>query len=230
MKFHVFPCKLPPPQRENKAVRGYYTRAQLTDAIRAVIRRRMTVAEAAVFYKIPRPTLQKKVAAARNQHELAHKYRVNGFGYDSNNEGVLSQQPCMQGYDQPGSSSECYQEASDMVVAAECEIVSSSPDTICTNNFLTKPIVTTNRIVRENPYTSRIINSDEEVKHHLIQPKRSQINRIVIKAPSGEILKQFVLEEKPNDLDGRLDRAWHPEQLLEELTEETSEEDINVEH
>ncbi|EYC19286.1 hypothetical protein Y032_0025g1291 [Ancylostoma ceylanicum] len=75
MVFHVFEATVPPPPRpNNKAIRGYYTRRVLSDAVKQVIFGAMTVTEAAQHFKIPRTTIQKHVSKAREQHNLKEHY------------------------------------------------------------------------------------------------------------------------------------------------------------
>uniref|UniRef100_A0A1I7XIA0 HTH psq-type domain-containing protein n=1 Tax=Heterorhabditis bacteriophora TaxID=37862 RepID=A0A1I7XIA0_HETBA len=77
MRHHVFPAKVPPPQRSgNKVVRGYYTRSQLSEAVKQALLGKMSVTQAAIQYKIPRTTVQKHVSLARKEHQRAIDYRT----------------------------------------------------------------------------------------------------------------------------------------------------------
>ncbi|CAJ0588557.1 unnamed protein product [Cylicocyclus nassatus] len=93
MVFHVFEATVPPPPRENKARRGYYTRSLLCDAVKQAIFGNMTVTEASRYYKIPRTTIQKHVSKAREQHLLKEHY-IRQMAAARRHQGQSEEQQC----------------------------------------------------------------------------------------------------------------------------------------
>ncbi|KIH63859.1 hypothetical protein ANCDUO_05836 [Ancylostoma duodenale] len=112
MVFHVFEATVPPPPRpNNKAIRGYYTRRVLSDAVKQVIFGAMTVTEAAQHFKIPRTTIQKHEAwpTESNEECAATHWRQQPVRLDPSPPRLFD-------------SAQCSLE-DDMIVAEQCEVI-----------------------------------------------------------------------------------------------------------